>query len=64
MLFAGSPDTVAARLHAFQAQTGVGVVDLKFRAGPTPPEAVQRSIELFGREVLPRLHELAPTQAG
>jgi alkanesulfonate monooxygenase SsuD/methylene tetrahydromethanopterin reductase-like flavin-dependent oxidoreductase (luciferase family) len=60
MLFAGSPDTIVERMRAFQEQTGVGVIDLMFSAGQTPPEDVLRSIELFGREVLPRLHEVAP----
>jgi alkanesulfonate monooxygenase SsuD/methylene tetrahydromethanopterin reductase-like flavin-dependent oxidoreductase (luciferase family) len=60
MLFAGSPDTVVERMRAFQEQTGVGVIDLMFSAGQIPPEDVQRSIELFGREVLPRIQEFAP----
>ncbi len=60
MLFAGSPETVVQRMRAFQEQTGVGVVDLMFSAGQTPPDDVQRSIELFGREVLPRVQGRAP----
>lgn len=56
MLFCGSPDTVAARILTFQETTGVGLVDLLFSLGQTPPADVRRSIELFGREVLPRLH--------
>jgi len=58
MLFAGSPDTLVERIRAFRAQTGVGVIDLIFSGGQTPPEDVQHSIELFGREVLPRIREL------
>ena len=44
----------------FQASTGVGVLDLIFSGGITPRDAVRRSIDLFGREVLPRIRELAP----
>jgi alkanesulfonate monooxygenase SsuD/methylene tetrahydromethanopterin reductase-like flavin-dependent oxidoreductase (luciferase family) len=58
MLFAGSPDTVVERIRAFHAMTGVGVVDLLFSSAQIPNADVQRSIELFGREVLPRIREL------
>jgi alkanesulfonate monooxygenase SsuD/methylene tetrahydromethanopterin reductase-like flavin-dependent oxidoreductase (luciferase family) len=59
MLFCGSPDTVVQRLRAFHDTTGVGVVDLIFSGGQTDPADVRRSIELFGREVLPRIREFA-----
>ena len=55
MLFAGSPDTVVERLRVFQSLTGVGVVDLVFSSGQVAAEDERRSIELFGREVLPRI---------
>lgn len=56
MLFAGSPDTVVERLRVFQSVTGVGVVDLVFSSAQIPAADEARSIELFGREVLPRIH--------
>jgi alkanesulfonate monooxygenase SsuD/methylene tetrahydromethanopterin reductase-like flavin-dependent oxidoreductase (luciferase family) len=56
MLFAGSPDTVVERLRIFQSLTGVGVVDLVFSSAQIAVEDERRSIELFGREVLPRIH--------
>jgi alkanesulfonate monooxygenase SsuD/methylene tetrahydromethanopterin reductase-like flavin-dependent oxidoreductase (luciferase family) len=56
MLFAGSPDTVVERLRVFQSLTGVGVVDLVFSSGQLTVEDERRSVELFGREVLPRIH--------
>jgi alkanesulfonate monooxygenase SsuD/methylene tetrahydromethanopterin reductase-like flavin-dependent oxidoreductase (luciferase family) len=62
MLFAGTPETVVERIRAFQAATGVGVLDLIFSGGQFPAEDVQRSIELFGREVLPRIRELTPAR--
>jgi alkanesulfonate monooxygenase SsuD/methylene tetrahydromethanopterin reductase-like flavin-dependent oxidoreductase (luciferase family) len=55
MLFAGSPDTVVERLRVVQSLTGVGVVDLVFSSAQIPARDEQRSIELFGREVLPRI---------
>jgi alkanesulfonate monooxygenase SsuD/methylene tetrahydromethanopterin reductase-like flavin-dependent oxidoreductase (luciferase family) len=59
MLFAGSPDTVVERLRIFQLLTGVGVVDLVFSSSQIAVEDERRSIELFGREVLPRIHSFA-----
>jgi alkanesulfonate monooxygenase SsuD/methylene tetrahydromethanopterin reductase-like flavin-dependent oxidoreductase (luciferase family) len=56
MLFAGSPDTVVERLRIFQQLTGVGVVDLVFSSAQIARDDERRSIELFGREVLPRIH--------
>jgi alkanesulfonate monooxygenase SsuD/methylene tetrahydromethanopterin reductase-like flavin-dependent oxidoreductase (luciferase family) len=53
MLFAGSPDTVVERLRVFQSLTGVGVVDLVFSSAQIAAADERRSIELFGREVLP-----------
>ena len=62
ILFAGSPDTLVERIRAFNAQTGVGVIDLIFSGGQTPPADVRHSIELFGREVLPRIREFAQVE--
>jgi alkanesulfonate monooxygenase SsuD/methylene tetrahydromethanopterin reductase-like flavin-dependent oxidoreductase (luciferase family) len=56
MLFAGSPDTVVERLQVFHSITGVGVVDLVFSSAQIDAKDERRSIELFGREVLPRIH--------
>jgi alkanesulfonate monooxygenase SsuD/methylene tetrahydromethanopterin reductase-like flavin-dependent oxidoreductase (luciferase family) len=61
MLFAGSPDTVVERLRVFQSLTGIGVVDLVFSSAQIAVEDERRSIELFGREVLPRIHSFAAT---
>jgi alkanesulfonate monooxygenase SsuD/methylene tetrahydromethanopterin reductase-like flavin-dependent oxidoreductase (luciferase family) len=63
MLFCGSPDTVVERLREFHEATGVGVVDLIFSGGQTDPSDVRRSIELFGREVLPRIRTFAASSA-
>lgn len=60
MLFAGRPDTVVERILSFEASTWVGVINLVFSSGQTCPSDVRRSIELFGREVLPRIREGGP----
>ncbi|MEW2165609.1 LLM class flavin-dependent oxidoreductase [Streptomyces sp. NPDC007084] len=49
----GSPDTVAARLQEF-ADNGVPHVRTMFSFGYAPRERVDRSIELFTSEVMPR----------
>ena len=69
LLFAGTPDTIVERIHAFHEATGVGVLDFIFTAGNTSPEVIRRSLELFGREVLPRIRNIgeptgAATRAG
>jgi len=65
--FAGTPETIVDQIRDFSAMTGVGVFDFIFASGQTPPAAVRRSIELFGREVLPRIRHLGeatPTPVG
>jgi alkanesulfonate monooxygenase SsuD/methylene tetrahydromethanopterin reductase-like flavin-dependent oxidoreductase (luciferase family) len=58
LLFAGTPDTIVERIRAFHETTGVGVLDFILTAGNTPRDAVQRGLELLGREVLPRMRSI------
>ena len=53
----GSPDTIVKQLQAFHDRCGVGVVDLGFQHTGTDHREVMKEIELFGREVLPRIKE-------
>lgn len=55
--FVGGPETVAKQLKAFHDRCGVGVVDLGFQQPGIPHDRVMKEIELFGREVLPRVRE-------
>ena len=55
--FVGSPDTVVNQLREFHEKCGVGVVDLAFQQPGISHEWVMKELELFGREVLPRLRE-------
>jgi alkanesulfonate monooxygenase SsuD/methylene tetrahydromethanopterin reductase-like flavin-dependent oxidoreductase (luciferase family) len=57
-LFCGSPDSVVAQLQRLRAEVGAGVVNLIFQIGSLPPAATTGSIELFAREVLPRIRAL------
>jgi probable LLM family oxidoreductase len=62
-LYVGSPGTVARKIAATVRGLGAVRFDLKYSAGTLPHEAMMRSIELYGREVIPRVRELL-AQAG
>jgi alkanesulfonate monooxygenase SsuD/methylene tetrahydromethanopterin reductase-like flavin-dependent oxidoreductase (luciferase family) len=55
--FVGSPDTIVQQLKLFHDRCGTGVVDLGFQESGISHREVMTEIELFGREVLPRIKE-------
>jgi probable LLM family oxidoreductase len=57
-LYVGSPVTVARKIAATVQAVGASRFDLKYSAGTLPHEKMMRSIELYGREVIPRVREL------
>jgi probable LLM family oxidoreductase len=57
-LYVGSPETVAAKIAATARALGVARFDLKYSAGTLAHELMLRSIELYGREVIPRVRQL------
>ena len=57
-LYVGSPDTVARKIAATVQALGASRFDLKYSAGTLPHELMMKSIELYGREVMPRVREL------
>jgi probable LLM family oxidoreductase len=57
-LYAGSPETVARKIAATVRDLGASRFDLKYSAGTLSHEHMLRSIELYGREVIPRVREL------
>jgi probable LLM family oxidoreductase len=57
-LYVGSPETVARRIAGTVRALGASRFDLKYSAGTLPHDAMLRSIELYGREVMPRVREL------
>ena len=67
-LYAGSPETVARKIAGTVQALGASRFDLKYSAGTLPHEQMMRSIELYGREVMPRVRSLleaaAPALAG
>lgn len=58
-LYVGSPQTVATRIAATVRALGVDRFDMKYSAGTLAHDKMMRSIELYGREVMPRVRQLA-----
>ena len=65
-LYVGSPETVARKIAATATALGVARFDLKYGAGSLSHDLLMRNIELYGREVMPRVRQLmaAPVPAG
>jgi probable LLM family oxidoreductase len=57
-LYVGAPDTVARKIAATVRTLGLARFDMKYSNGALPHDALMRSIELYGTQVVPRVHEL------
>ena len=57
-LYVGAPETVARKIAATVQGLGVQRFDMKYSAGTLSHECMMRSIELYGREVMPRVRAL------
>src|SRR5260221_14388588 len=57
-LYVGSPETVATKLAAAIRLLGLSRFDLAYALGRVPHEQRMATIELYGREVIPRVREL------
>lgn len=57
-LYVGSPQTVAKKIAATAKTLGLSRFDMKYSHGGLPHDKLMHSIELYGREVMPRVHEL------
>lgn len=57
-VYSGSPDRVAAKIADTIRTLGIGRFDLKYATGTLTHEAMMRSIELYGTEVIPRVRRL------
>ncbi len=55
-LYVGSPQTVADKIVRNTKILGIDRFDLKFSNGTLPHDKLMRSIELYGREVVPLVH--------
>jgi len=52
-LHVGAPETVARRIAATVKSLGVSRFHMKYSAGGLPHDKLMRSIELYGRRVIP-----------
>ena len=57
-LYVGSPETVATKLAASIRLHGLSRFDLAYAVGRVPHEQRMATIDLYGREVIPRVREL------
>ncbi|MEI3843463.1 MULTISPECIES: LLM class flavin-dependent oxidoreductase [unclassified Microbacterium] len=57
-VYSGSPDRVARKIADTITTLGIGRFDLKYATGTLSHEAMMRSIELYGTEVIPRVRRL------
>ncbi|HKY21916.1 MAG TPA: LLM class flavin-dependent oxidoreductase [Vicinamibacterales bacterium] len=58
-LYVGAPETVAAKIVRTAKILGLSRFDLKYSAGTLQHDALMKSIELYGTEVVPRVrHDL------
>jgi alkanesulfonate monooxygenase SsuD/methylene tetrahydromethanopterin reductase-like flavin-dependent oxidoreductase (luciferase family) len=55
-LIVGDPDHVLDRIRWIQAELGAGILDITF--SPVGRDKTLKALELFGTQVLPRMHEL------
>jgi probable LLM family oxidoreductase len=63
-LYVGSPETVARKIAATVGALGASRFDFKYSAGTLRHELMLRSIELYGREVIPRVRGLLEEAPG
>ena len=57
-LYVGSPETVATKIAAAIRTLGLSRFDLAYAAGQVPHAQRMATIELYGREVIPRVREM------
>ena len=57
-VYAGSPETVAAKIARTVQALGLSRFDLKYSNGALPHEHLMHTIELYGTKVVPRVREL------
>jgi probable LLM family oxidoreductase len=62
-LFAGSPETVAAKIADVVTTLGLARFDMKYSNGTLPHSKMMRSIELYGTKVVPLVRKSLETAA-
>ena len=62
-LYVGEPERVARKIAETARTLGIARFDLKYGAGSLAHEALLRNIELYGKEVIPRVRALLAADA-
>jgi probable LLM family oxidoreductase len=62
-LYAGAPETVARKIASTAQALGLSRFDMKYSAGTLGHDKLMRSIELYGREVIPRVRAILAAAA-
>jgi alkanesulfonate monooxygenase SsuD/methylene tetrahydromethanopterin reductase-like flavin-dependent oxidoreductase (luciferase family) len=62
--YVGSPETVAQRIADTVLALELDRFDLKYSNGPVREDHLRESVELYGREVIPRVRELVRAGRG
>jgi alkanesulfonate monooxygenase SsuD/methylene tetrahydromethanopterin reductase-like flavin-dependent oxidoreductase (luciferase family) len=57
LVFFGDPDNLTRRLGAVGEDLGIDLLLMEVAQGRAPVKKVRKALELFGREVMPRLRE-------
>jgi probable LLM family oxidoreductase len=57
-LYVGSPETVARKIATTAKALGLSRFDMKYSAGPLSHEKLLRSVELYGRKVIPLVRDM------
>lgn len=61
-MYVGSPETVAQKIARAMKAVGASRFDMVYGFGPVPVEMRRRTVELYGKEVIPRVRELLVEQ--
>ena len=62
MIICGGPDSVVRQLETYQKQVGFGKLIAMTQFGTLPHDLTVKSMELFAREVMPRLRHIGEEQ--
>ena len=62
MIICGEPDSVVRQLETYQKQVGFGKLIAMTQFGTLPHDLTVKSMELFAREVMPRLRRIGEEQ--
>ena len=62
MIICGGPDSVAQQLETYQKKVGFGKLIAMTQFGTLPHDLTVKSMELFAREVMPRLRHIGDEQ--